>query len=34
MIEQNYAHMLAASRRELVERTAPRLRVVVGGKAA
>lgn len=28
MIEQNYAHMLAASRRALVERTAPRLRVV------
>jgi integrase len=34
MIERNYAHMLAASRRELVERTAPRLRVVVGAKAA
>lgn len=28
MIEANYAHMLAASRRTLVERTAPRLRVV------
>jgi integrase len=32
MIELHYAHLLAASRRELVERTAPRLRVVVGGK--
>jgi integrase len=30
MIEKNYAHMLAASRRALVERTAPRLRVVAG----
>jgi hypothetical protein len=28
MIEKNYAHMLAASRRALVERTAPRLRVI------
>lgn len=28
MIEQNYAHMLAKSRRALVERTAPRLSVV------
>lgn len=33
MIEENYAHILAAKRRELIERTAPRLRVV-GGKAA
>ena len=33
MIEQNYAHMLAASRRALVERTAPRLRVVSGGRS-
>jgi integrase len=33
MIEKHYAHLLAASRRELVERTAPRLRVVVGGGA-
>jgi integrase len=34
MIEQNYAHMLAASRRTLVERTAPRLRVVASKAAA
>jgi len=33
MIEKNYAHMLAASRRALVERTAPRLRVVAGARA-
>ncbi len=34
MIEQNYAHMLADSRRELVERAAPRLRVVAPAKEA
>jgi integrase len=34
MIEANYAHMLAASRRTLVERTGPRLRVVVSKAAA
>ena len=28
MISQNYAHMLAASRREIIERTGPRLHVV------
>lgn len=33
MIETNYAHMLAASRRTLVERTAPRLRVVAKATA-
>lgn len=33
MIEKNYAHMLAASRRALVERTAPRLRVVARARA-
>ena len=30
---RNYAHMVVAKRREIVERTAPRLRVVIG-KAA
>lgn len=34
MITQNYAHMLAASRRAMVERTAPRLRVVASRTAA
>lgn len=34
MIEKNYAHMLARSRRELVEKTAPRLRLVAGAKRA
>jgi len=29
MIEKNYAHMLAASRRALVEQTAPKLKLVV-----
>lgn len=34
MIELHYAHLLAASRRQLVERTAPRLRVVTSKSAA
>jgi len=34
MIEKNYAHMLAASRRALIERTAPRLRVIASKAAA
>lgn len=34
MIEKNYAHMLAASRRALVERTGPRLRVVTSARRA
>jgi integrase len=29
MIEDNYAHILAKTRRDLIERTAPRLRAVV-----
>jgi hypothetical protein len=29
MIERNYAHLMVAKRREMIERTAPRLRVVV-----
>jgi integrase len=34
MIEAHYAHMLAASRRDIVERTAPRLRVVAPASRA
>lgn len=34
MIAKNYAHMLAASRRNIVERTGPRLHVVASKKAA
>jgi integrase len=32
MIEQNYAHILAKTRRDLIEKTAPVLRVIEGGK--
>ena len=34
MISANYAHMLAASRREIIERTGPRLHAVASRKAA
>lgn len=34
MISANYAHMLAASRREIIERTGPRLQVVASKAAA
>ena len=34
MIEETYFHMILEKRREMVERTAPRLRVIVGSKEA